>query len=178
MVTFEHRVVVKNAKQTMQALKQFDPDAAKEINKRISKAAGTVVKSARGLMPSGQALTNWGAWSQGGRDLSYNDANRKVRTTRANMRKRGEAVSNYIGIVNPTPGGAIFELAGRQNPADFFINAIYGKGYGRSHKTNTQRGGVFKAFDDNRGAAVREIEEALKEAEQRLQTYLDSVIGE
>lgn len=177
-MTFEPRVVVKNAKQTMQALKQFDPDAEKEIRQRITKAAGTVVKSARSLMPSGQALSNWGAWSQGGRDLSYRDAQRKVRTTRANMRKRGQAVSNYIGIVNPTPGGAIFELAGRQNAAQYFLDSFYKKGYGTSHKTNTQRGGVFKAFDDNEGAAVREIEGALRDAEQRLQTYLDSVIGE
>lgn len=176
-MSFEGRVVVKNAKQTMAALKQFDPDAEKELRKKITKAAGSVVREARGGMPSGRALRKWGTWNQGGRDLSYNGNNQKIRTTRANMRRRGQAISNYIGIVNPTPGGAIFELTGRGSPDQSFSEALLGRGYGISSKKNTNRGGVFKAFDDNEGAAVKEIEGALKEAEKRLESYLNRLTG-
>lgn len=174
-MSYEPRIVVKNAKQTMDALKAFDPDAAKEIRKKISKSAAVVVKSARTMMPHGHALRNWGAWSQGGRDLSYDGNNRKVRVTRANQRKRGQAVSNYIGIVNPTPGGAIFELAGRQDAAGYFLSSLYSRGYGRSSKDNTQRPGVFKAFDENEGKAARDIEQALNDAEVRVQQILNAM---
>jgi len=179
MSGFTHRVVVKNAKQTMDSLGKFQPDAAKEIRKSINKSINVVRDDARGMMPSGQAFSGWGAWSQGGRDLSYRNAAKGIRVTKASARARGEAVSNYIGLVNSTPGGSIFELAGRRNSADAsFMAAFASKGYGSSTKGNPSRGGVFKAFDQNRGKAVAEIEGALKDAERRLQTYLDNVIGE
>lgn len=171
-------MVVKNAKQTMQALKEFDPDAEKAIRKRINAAARGIVRSARSGMPSGKALRKWGGWTQGGRDLSYNGNNQKIRTTRANMRKRGQIISNYIGIVNPTPGGAIFELAGRKQPDPGFHAALLMKGYGLSRKENTNRGGVFKAFDDDKGQAQKEIEDALQEAEKRLASVLRGMTGE
>jgi len=177
-VSFEGRVVVKNAKQTMDALKQFDPDAEKALRKRINKAARTIVLAARSGMPTGKALRKWGTWTQNGRDLSYNGNGSRIRTTRANMRKRGQVVSNYIGVVNPTPGGAIFELAGREAPDPGFHAALLMKGYGISRRQNTSRPGVFKAFDDNEGAAAREIEDALKEAEQRLSSILRGMTGE
>jgi hypothetical protein len=176
-VSFEGRVAVKGAKQTMDALKQFDPDAEKAIRKRINKAARSIVLSARSGMASGKALRKWGSWTQGGRDLSYNGNNQKIRTTRANMRKRGQIISNYIGVVNPTPGGAIFELAGRKSPDPGFHAALLMKGYGLSRRQNTNRPGVFKAFDDNEGAAARDIEDALKEAEQRLSSILRGMAG-
>ena len=177
-MSFEGRVVVKNAKQTMDALKQFDPDAEKALRKRINKAARSIVLDARSGMPAGKALRKWGSWTQNGRDLSYNGNASKIRTTRANMRKRGQIVSNYIGVVNPTPGGAIFELAGRDSPKADFVEALVNKGYGISRREGTSRPGVFKAFDDNEGAAVKEIEDALQEAEKRLSAILRGMTGE
>ena len=177
-MSFEGRVVVKNARQTMQALKEFDPEAEKGIRKRINAAAQRIVRSARGGMPSGKALRKWGTWNQNGRDLSYNGNNQRIRTTRANMRRRGQIVSNYIGVVNPTPGGAIFELAGRDAADPGFHAALLNRGYGLSRKDNSGRGGVFKAFDDDKGAAQKEIEDALKEAEQRLSSILRGMTGE
>jgi len=177
-VSFEGRVVVKNAKQTMDALKQFDPDAEKALRKRINKAARSIVLAARSGMPTGKALRKWGSWTQNGRDLSYNGNATRIRTTRANMRERGQVVSNYIGVVNPTPGGAIFELAGRGSPDASFLNALTSADYGISRKQGTSRPGVFKAFDDNEGAAVKEIEDALQEAEKRLSAILRGMTGE
>ena len=177
-MSFEGRVVVKNAKQTMQALKQFDPEAEKGIRKKINDAAQRIVRSARAGMPSGKALQKWGTWNQGARDLSYNGNNQRIRTTRANMRRRGQIISNYIGVVNPTPGGAIFELTGRKSPEPEFHAALLMRGYGISRKENTSRGGVFKAFDDDKGAAQKEIEDALKEAEERLSSILRGMTGE
>lgn len=171
-MSFEGRVVVKNAKQTMAALKEFDPDAEKALRKRINKAARSIVLDARSGMPSGKALRKWGTWTQNGRDLSYNGNASRIRTTRANMRQRGQVVSNYIGVVNPTPGGAIFELAGRSNADPSFLNALKSANYGISKRQGTSRPGVFKAFDDNEGAAVADIEDALKEAEKRLSSVL------
>lgn len=174
-MSYEPRVVVKNAKQTMDALKTFDPEAAKALQKRITKAASTVAKRARETMPRGHAFSNWGRWSQGGRDLGYDGNGRKIRVTRANMRKRGQAVSNYIGVVNPTPAGAIFELAGRQSAADYFLDAFYTSLFGISRKDGTERPGVFRAFEANRSAATKEIEGSLREAESRLQQILDAM---
>jgi hypothetical protein len=177
-MSFEGRVVVKNAKQTMAALKQFDPDAEKALRKRINKAARSIVIDARKGMPAGRALRKWGTWTQNGRDLSYNGNASKIRTTRANMRRRGGVISNYIGVVNPTPGGAIFELAGRDKPDPGFHAALLMQNYGISRREGTSRGGVFKAFDDNEGRAVKVIEDALKEAEERLSTVLRGMTGE
>ena len=80
--------------------------------------------------------------------------------------------------MNPTPGGAIFELAGRDSPNADFVQALVTKGYGISRREGTSRPGVFKAFDDNEGAAVKEIEDALQEAEKRLSAILRGMTGE
>lgn len=176
-MSFEGRVNIENAKQTMQILKQFDPEAEKGIRKRITTAARSVLLAARSGMPSGFALRKWGTWNQKSRDLSYNGNNQKIKITRANMRRRGSAFSNYIGIVNPTPGGAIFELAGRDSPDPSFHAALLMRGYGLSRRENTNRPGVFKAFDDNKGQAAKDIEEALRDAEKLVQSHLDRLGG-
>jgi hypothetical protein len=177
-VSFEGRVNIQNAKQTMQSLKLFDPEAEKGIRKRINDAARRVMLSARSGMPAGRALRKWGTWNQNGRDLSYNGSGQKIRLTRQNMRKRGSAFSNYIGIVNPTPGGAIFELTGRGGADPSFLDALYGRGYGISRKDNTSRPGVFQAFDADKGAAAKEIEAAIQDAEKLVQSHLDRLTGE
>lgn len=177
-MSFEGRVNIENVKQTLDVLKAFDPEAEKGIRKRISTAARSVMLAARSGMPSGRALRKWGTWNQDGRDLSYNGNNEKIKITRANMRRRGSAFSNYIGVVNPTPGGAIFELAGRRPSADrMFLDAFYFRGYGITRKENTNRPGVFKAFDDNKGQAAKDIEEALRDAEKLVQSHLDRIGG-
>lgn len=177
-MSFEGRVNIENAKQTVQSLKLFDPEAEKGIRKRINDAARRVLLSARSDMPSGRALTKWGTWNQAGRDLSYNGEAQKIRVTRQNMRRRGQAFSNYIGIVNPTPGGAIFELTGRGNADQMFLNGLLKEGYGISRKENTNRPGVFRAFDSDKGQAAKEIEEALRDAEKLVQAHLNRLTGE
>lgn len=177
-MSFAGRVVVENVKATMDVLKQFDPEAEKAIRKRINKAARTIVLDARSGMPSGKALRKWGTWTQNGRDLSYNGNASKIRTTRANMRKRGQIVSNYIGVVNPTPGGAIFELAGRGKDTDqSFLQALYSAGYGIARKgEGTQRPGVFRSFDQN-PQAQDEILDALDDAQTQASNILKRMAG-
>ena len=172
-------VYVRNLRETMKQLKEFDPDASKGITKKITKAAGTVRDSARKMIPAGGALTNWGRYIEAGRnrDLSYRSPQPNIKTKRGgSSRKRGGVYSNYIGVINSSPSGALFELAGRANPSSRLVKGLERSGHGVSRRQGTQRPGVFKAFEQNEGQARKEIETALDEAQRIVQAKLNAMI--
>jgi hypothetical protein len=176
---------IKNLRETMKQLKEFDPEANKAIVKRINAAAASVRDAARADIPSGSAMRNWGMWRVGSRssgptderrDLSYRAPQANIQVKRGGRtRKRGATYSSYIGVINKSPAGAIFELAGRRNPQSRMAIGLERSGQGISRRSGTDRPGVFRTYDRQGPQARKEIEQALEAAQTALQAKLDSM---
>lgn len=166
-------VAITGLKETMAILKAYDETQSKEIAKRMNVASTRVLNNARADVPSGSALSGWGPWTytRDGRDLSMNGAavKKNMRKTRANMRKRGRLVTNYLGLIATDAPGVIWHTAGKGSSKSSFVDNISNRYKGKR--------GIWKAFDEDRGAAVAEIEKAARDAQKIVQGYLNKVAG-
>ena len=163
-------VRVKNLKQTMDLLKAYAPEQAKEINKRITTEAVKVRDRARDYMPD-VALSNWNNWPDHASEGYVGSVVKKrVKSTRANNRARGQIVSNYIGIVNADAAGAIFQTAGRGPSTDMFVDNLLEK--------NGNSRGLWKAFDELKDEVAPAIMAAVEDAQQLVNTKLNQLGGE
>ena len=163
-------VRVKNLKQTMDLLKAYAPEQAKEINKTITTEANKVRDRARGYMPL-IALSNWNNWPAHASE-GYVGANvrKKLKTTRANNRKRGTFTSNYIGVVSADAAGAIYQTAGRGPSSDPFVENLINK--------NTSNRGLWRAFDELKPEVEPAIMAAVETAQKIVQAKLEQLGGE
>lgn len=105
------------------ALRKFEPDLAKELNREMRIALKPVVVKARGYLPANNSvLTNWQSGNQNPNakwaNRSYNYAlakkgiKYKVSPSKANVK----GFRALASIINASAAGAIFETAGRKNP--------------------------------------------------------------
>ena len=163
-------VRVKNLKQTMDLLKAYAPEQAKEINKRITTEANKVRDRARDYMPD-VALSNWNNWPDHASDGYVGSVVKKrLKTTRANYRKRGVIVSNYIGVVSGDAAGSIFQTAGRGPSTDMFVENILSK--------HGDKRGLWRAFDELKSEVEPAIMAAVDDAQRIVNTKLNQLGGE
>lgn len=163
-------VRVKNLKQTMDLLKAYAPEQAKEINKRITTEANKVRDRARDYMPD-VALSNWNNWPDHASEGYVGSiVKKRVKSTRANNRSRGQIVSNYIGVVSADAAGAIFQTAGRGPSTDMFVDNLLAK--------NGNSRGLWKAFDELKSEVEPAIMAAVEDAQQLVNTKLNQLGGE
>ncbi len=163
-------VRVKGLKQTMDLLKAYAPEQAKEINNRITTEANKVRDRARDYMPD-VALSNWNNWPDHASDGYVGSVVKKrLKTTRANYRKRGVIVSNYIGVVSADAAGSIFQTVGRGSSTDMFVENILNK-----HGSNR---GLWRAFDELKSEVQPAIMAAVQDAQQLVNIKLNQLGGE
>ncbi|HSG63104.1 MAG TPA: hypothetical protein VLA24_16895 [Pseudomonadales bacterium] len=163
-------VRVKNLKQTMDLLKAYAPDQAKEINKRITTEANKIRDRARDYMPN-VALSNWNNWPDHASEGYVGSVVKKrLKTTRANARPRGQIVSNYIGVVSADAAGAIFQTTGKGSSSDIFVENILNK--------HTSYRGLWRAFDELKTEVQPAIMAAVEDAQQLVNTKLNQLGGE
>jgi hypothetical protein len=122
-------VEVRGLKETLRALKNFEPDVEKNLNKELRAFAAPVVKKSKGFIVAPSGLSNW---SVAGSAKSFKQSNPEVRkgfpkfnvsTARAGIRfstkptkRNSQGFISLYRIVNSTAAGAIYETAGRKNP--------------------------------------------------------------
>ena len=123
---------VKGVPELINRISKFDKKVAKILNDEVKEGADVVGAHARSLVPSGNALSNWGPWnfttgrnatvgvvtlSQGSRDLSFNGSaiRRGIKPQAVKSSKRGVVVGFKARVVMSTAAGAIWSLAGSQN---------------------------------------------------------------
>jgi hypothetical protein len=109
---------------TLKAMRQFDPDLAKQMNKQIKGAMLPIRDKARGYAPANSLmLSNW--TKTGGSDASikyrafpkYDQSETQkgiIYKQGANKRNRNGFQAVYF-IANNSAGGAIYETAGRKS---------------------------------------------------------------
>ena len=163
-------VRVKGLKQTMDLLKAYAPEQAKEINKRITTEANKIRDRARDYMPN-VALSNWNNWPDHASEGYVGSVVKKqLKTTRANYRQRGVIVSNYIGVVSADAAGSIFQTAGRGSSTDMFVENILNK-----HGTHR---GLWRAFDELKAEVEPAIMAAVEDATRIVNQKLHGLAGE
>ena len=129
---------------TQKAMRQFTPDLFKQMNKEISAVMLPVRDEARRYVPF-NVLSKWtnqtGFWAQ--TDRTYDAAKIKAGIVyrRGRTRANDKGFHSSYRIVNTTAAGAIYETAGRKNPAGQPWSGAKGKGGKRySHSDNPQAG--------------------------------------
>ena len=144
---------LKGVKELRYALRNFEPDLAKELQDQMVFFLKPIVKKARGYIPSDFTPSHWRADSKTGKWPIYNATLMRrgigYKTTPSKPNRRG--FSYAASINNKTASGSIFETAGRKNPGGM---PKAPKGTPRtnknfSHSNNPLAGSQFIAALDN-----------------------------
>jgi len=174
------------------ALRKFEPDLAKELNKEMRAALKPVVAAARGYVPAtGSVLTNWqtgnqsptAKWANRSYDASL--VKRGIKYSAAPSKTNSHGFKSLASILNTSAAGAIFETAGRKNPFGQPWNRFSGSNrYSRSvnkyagrdfiaaanalspmvGKGNDKGRLIYRAYEENRGAAQDGVIRAIEKA--------------
>ena len=163
---------VKGAIELRKALRQFEPDLAKETNKEIASFLKPVVAKARGFLPSNEeAPSGWlkregaqGRWAT--RYYDATEARRGItyKTSPSKVNNRGWR--SLASIMNKNAGGAIYESAGRKaGVTGNFSPRLGGELKGRGQKMTGRA--MFKAFAEDQGKATAGVMKAIKTAEDK-----------
>ena len=116
-------VRLEGAVELKKALRKFEPDLAKELNKEMRIALKPVVNTAKGFVPStASVLTNWqiskrsetAKWNQ--RYYDFAQVKRGIKYSVGNSKTNAKGFKSLASIINSSAAGAIFETAGRKNP--------------------------------------------------------------
>jgi hypothetical protein len=168
--------------ETVRALRQFDPDALKEMNKTIYQALKIAQVDARQLAPTVTPLSGWAKPIKAGKwdrlTFAAKPVKIGIRTKIDRARKRGTWTSKAYLLINSNPAGAIYETAGRKNPQGRtaqgarFIKAI------EAQSGITARGKqgriAYKAVEDNRTEIVAKSNAAIEKAQAAVNRKLAS----
>jgi hypothetical protein len=117
-------VEVKGARELRTALRKYQPDLAKELNKEMADYLRPVVRTARSYLPLQAPLSNWGKPVSSADTINYRPfprynslkARRGVGYTTTPSKPNRKGFSYLAQIFNSEAGGAIYETAGRKNP--------------------------------------------------------------
>lgn len=133
-------VKLEGLSQTLSRLREFDRDAYDGMVQEISDAMEPMASDARGLMPSGNALSNWGPWgsstvtrqSRGGvwtqtarrrsRSLEFDSGKARagVEARTARKYRKGKMLGATAMVAQKNPAGSIWALAGARDAGNPF----------------------------------------------------------
>jgi hypothetical protein len=152
-------VEVKGLIELKKALKDYTPDLADQLDVEIELALGGIIKKARSYVPSTSPVSNFGyrkrssefTVGEGGKKLRkfplFNSARiqKKIEYSSVPRKVNRRGFKAVYFIINRDPAGAIYETAGRKNPAGQPWVGRKGDPYNHeiSHSNNPQAGQEF-----------------------------------
>ena len=170
-------VEVKGSVALRKALRQFEPDLAKETTKEIASFLKPVVKQARGFLPSNDEVpSGWlkrpnaqGKWADRYYDKSL--ANRgigyKSSPSKPNRNGFRSLASLFSRAVNGNAAAAIYETAGRKSGiSGNFTPKLGGQLVGKNQKMTGRA--LFRAFAEDEGKAEGHVIRAIERAAAKL----------
>ena len=153
---------VKGAGKLRKALREFEPDLAKETAKELGFLLKPITAKARGYMPSESPLCGGAARSfNEGKFPTYNPtiAKRGISYKTSPSRPNRRGWRSLVSIINKSAAGAIYETAGRKNAGGNFSPRLNGDLKGRD---KMQGRAIFRAWDEDQGktqgAVIKAIE--------------------
>lgn len=142
------RVEIEGVKQTRKAIRTFAPDLNKELNKELKDALAPIARKARGFVEAQSPMSNWAGRSfSEGKFPVYNA--RTISSGIGFSTKQGKTTksgfTSNAKLFNKSAAGAIYETAGRKNPAGQpWVGSKAGGGHkGSSRSVNPQAGEQF-----------------------------------
>jgi len=178
-------VVISGIKETTAALKKFDKDAARRLNKVINDELRRAEGDAKDQIPDKPPMSGW-------RTVAANKPRKGVRggqgwpawdpqairqgivKTRSEGRVRSDYTTSAGALFNKTASGVIFEIAGRRTP---------GQGTGRQLITVMEdrfrkaSRGIWAVIDRDRPRILANVRAAMNDAEKTLQANLNKEKG-
>jgi hypothetical protein len=118
-------VELKGADKLRKALREFEPDLAKQTTKQMTAVLKPMTNKARGYMPAdSQMLSGWTKATASADTVKYRvfpkydqtEAKRGVKYSTSPSKPNKRGFVSLARIVNKSAGGAIYETAGRKNP--------------------------------------------------------------
>jgi len=155
---------VKGADKLRKALKQYEPDLAKETTKELGNLLKPIAAKARGFMPAESPLSGWAERAEGkGKFPTYNPSIAKkgitYKTSPSKPNNRGWR--SLVSLLNKSAAGAIYETAGRKNPGGNFSPRLRGELKGEA---KMQGRGIFRAWNEDQGRTQGAVIKALEGA--------------
>jgi hypothetical protein len=181
-------VEIKGLAETLSAMRKFEPDLAKNLNKEVRAALTPVQKKAQGYFPSSvSGLSNWMLTTKGrkinqqssafatiGHFPRYNKAiaSKGIKIMLGKTRKNSKGFVTFYRISNLTAAGAIYETAGRANGQSRrqykSNNPNAGKHFIASIDVNRMEGNgkkrgraLYKAWEEDHGKAFGHVVKAV-----------------
>ena len=179
-------VEIKGLAETLTAMRKFEPDLAKNLNKEVRAALTPIQKQAQGYVPNSvPGLSNWMLKTKSKKINKETSAFAKGKFPKFNGALVRRGIKIYIGkttpnnkgfvtfyrLVNETAAGAIMETSGRahgesrrqyrsNNPeaGRHFINSQPGKLKGDGLKKGRL---IYRAWDEDQGKALANVMKAL-----------------
>ena len=149
------------------ALRNFEPDLAKETTKEIASFLKPVTRNARGFLPSNeQAPSGWlkregaqGKWANRYYDKTIASRSISFKSSPSKANRRGFRA--LASIFNKSAAGAIYETAGRKSGiTGNFTPRLNGKLTGEGQKMTGRA--IFRAFEEDRGKATAGVLKAIE----------------
>ena len=149
------------------ALRNFEPDLAKETTKEIASFLKPVTRNARGFLPSNeQAPSGWlkregaqGKWANRYYDKTI--ASRSISFKSSPSKANRQGFRALASIFNKSAAGAIYETAGRKSGVTGnFTPRLGGKLTGEGQKMTGRA--IFRAFEEDRGKATAGVLKAIE----------------
>jgi hypothetical protein len=118
-------VELKGADKLRKALREFEPDLAKQTTKQMTAVLKPMTNKARGYMPAADSmLSGWTKAASSTETTNYrhfpkydqNEAKRGVKYSTSPSKPNKRGFVSLARIINLSAGGAIYETAGRKNP--------------------------------------------------------------
>ena len=171
---------VKGAIALRKALRQFEPDLAKETTKEIASFLKPVVTKARGFLPSNEEVpSGWvkrpnqdGRWANRSYDAA--EARRGVTYKSSPSKANRNGFRSLATIFNKSAAGAIYETAGRKSG----ITGKFTPHLGGQLKGKGQKGTgrvIFRAVEEDQGKAKAHIIKAIEKAAEKLNSRSSAV---
>jgi hypothetical protein len=164
---------VKGALALRKALKQFEPDLAKETTKQIASFVKPVVKDARGFLPSNsEAPSGWlkrpnaqGRWAN--RSYDATEARRGISYKTSPNKPNRNGFRSLVTLYNKGAAGAIYETAGRKSGiTGNFTPKLGGQLRGKGQKMTGRA--LFRAYSEDEGKARGNVIKAIEAAAAKL----------
>ena len=145
-------VEIKGLAETLSAMRKFEPDLAKNLNKEVRAALTPVQRTARGLVPETiSGLSNWKFKNHGGKVTKESSAfgqlghfpkfnaaivKRGIKIFIGKSKPNRSGFVTFYRISNTTAAGAIMETAGRKHASGQpWVGKHGNQGIGSSGKT-------------------------------------------
>jgi hypothetical protein len=164
---------LKGALALRKALKQFEPDLAKETTKEIGAFVKPVVKNARGFLPSNdEAPSGWlkrpnagGRWAK--RYYDATEARRGIGFKTTPNKPNRNGFRSLVTISSKNLGAIIYEWAGRTSGITGNFSPKLGGQLKGKNKGMTGRA-LFRAYSEDEGKARGNVIKAIEAAAAKL----------